>query len=231
VKQNGEHGSPWGAASQDAKSTARTAHNIGIEIHGGRAIVLIPAGSRTPVARAMTFTTVADGQRAVEVRVVRCAPASGSRQPADSASPYSADSASRHPTDSIRPAGVAGRFLVPLRTGRRGEARIDIGISLDQEGVIRAWGVDRSTGARQEGTFAGLWALPPEARHPAVTALARRLDADLARPEFEGMTTLRGGGMLAAALAEQRVDGPGLAAVAGEIDGMRRSTAEPPVRL
>jgi hypothetical protein len=126
---------------------------------------------------------------------------------------------------------VAGRFLVSLRTGRRGEARIDIGISLDQEGVIRAWGVDRSTGARQEGTFAGLWALPPQARPPAVTALARRLDADLARPEFEGMTTLRGGGMLVAALAEQRVDGPGLAALAGEIDGMRRSTAEPPVRL
>lgn len=231
MKQNGEHESPWGAASQKAKSTtyrdsestARTAHSIGIEVHGGRAIVLIPAGSRTPVARAMTFTTVADGQRAVEVRVVRCSPALGSRDPADSAS--------RHPTDSIRPTGVAGRFLVPLRTGRRGEARIDIGISLDQEGIIRAWGVDRSTGARQEGTFAGLWALPPQARAPAVTALARRMDADLARPEFEGMTTLRGGGTLVAALAEQRVDGPGLAALAGEIDGIRRSTAEPPVRL
>jgi molecular chaperone DnaK (HSP70) len=50
----------------------RTADSIGIEVHGGRAIVLIPAGSRIPVARAMTFTTVADGQRAVEVRVVRC---------------------------------------------------------------------------------------------------------------------------------------------------------------
>ena len=74
------------------QNEGRTADGIGIEVHGGRAIVLIPAGSRTPVARAMTFTTVADGQRAVEVRVVRC----------------SAEMASGR-------SGIVGRFL-----GRRG---------------------------------------------------------------------------------------------------------------
>ena len=65
MKQNEDH-------EKAAIFAVRTAQSIGIEVHGGRAIVLIPAGSRTPVARAMTFTTVADGQRAVEVRVVRC---------------------------------------------------------------------------------------------------------------------------------------------------------------
>jgi hypothetical protein len=200
VKQNAEHQGPQGGET-------RTAQSIGIEVHGGRAIVLIPAGSRTPVARAMTFTTVADGQRAVEVRVVRCSPGEG---------------------PSFRPSGVVGRFLVPgLRTGRRGEARIDIGISLDREGVIRAWGVDRSTGARQEGTFAGLWALPPQARPPAIAALARRVHAAFARPGFEGAAALRRD----VALEDGSADGPALAALVGEIDSIRRSTAAPPVRL
>lgn len=205
-------------------SSARTAYSIGIEVHGGRAIVLIPAGSRTPVARAMTFTTVADGQRAVEVRVVRCGAGK-------SAPRYSADSASGC-AESTRPSGVVGRFLVTgLRTGRRGEARIDIGISLDREGVIRAWGADRSSGARQEATFAGLWALAPQARPAALFALARRLDAELARPDFANIPGLRNEDRLMDELVGQGANGSTLAALAGEIDSIRRSTAEPPVRL
>ena len=210
------------------ETAVRTAHSIGIEVHGGRAIVLIPAGSRTPVARAMTFTTVADGQRAVEVRVVRCS------------------------SETSLPSGVVGRFLVPgLRTGMRGAARIDIGISLDRQGVIRAWGVDRFTGARQEATFAGLWALPARARPQALSALARRVESELARPEFESLPSLRDERPLVGVSAESAVfvgaesagyvdaesagyvdaDGEVLAALAGEIDSIRRSTSDPPVRI
>ena len=182
----------------------RTADSIGIEVHGGRAIVLIPAGSRIPVARAMTFTTVADGQRAVEVRVVRCGPG--------------------------RPRGIVGRFLVHgLRSGRRGEARIDIGVSLDREGIIRAWGADRSTGTRQEAAFAGMWALAPEARPRALSALARRVKEELALPEFEESPGLRDEGRLLRGLGNGD-GGAVLAALAGEIDSLRRSTADPPVR-
>jgi hypothetical protein len=220
--------------------SARTAHSIGIEVHGGRAIVLIPAGSRTPVARAMTFTTVADGQRAVEVRIVRCAPGdaechdakSAGYVDAKSAGYVDAKSAGYVGAESVRPSGVVGRFLVPgLRTGRRGEARIDIGISLDQEGVLRAWGADRSTGARQEATFAGLWALAHQARTQALSALARRVDVELAGTEFEDIPAFRNESVLIKASAGQGVNGPALAALAGEIDSIRRSTAEPPVRL
>jgi molecular chaperone DnaK (HSP70) len=215
VKQNDRHENrPGGfrdaesAGYLDAESAGRTAHSIGIEVHGGRAIVLIPAGSRTPVARAMTFTTVTDGQRAVEVRVVRCTP------------------------ESALPSGVVGRFLVPgLRTGMRGEARIDIGISLDREGLIRAWGADRSTGARQEATFAGLWALAPQARPRALAELARRVDDELSRPEFEDAPGLRSEARAMRDRAGQDADGPALAALAGEIHSIRRSTAEPPVRI
>jgi molecular chaperone DnaK (HSP70) len=152
---------------------ARTAQSIGIEVYAGReqlggvppkaasgagrAVVLIAAGARLPAARAMTFTTVADRQRAIEVRVVRC-------------------------TADARPSGVVGRFLLPgLPDGLRGEARIDIGLSLDREGVLRAWASERSCGARQEASFAGLWALEPDKKPDAIAALARRVDAGIER--------------------------------------------------
>jgi molecular chaperone DnaK (HSP70) len=199
----------------------RTADSIGIEVHGGRAIVLIPAGSRIPVARAMTFTTVTDGQRAVEVRVVRCDTAGSRILP-----PAGLTSAAAQG----RPTGIVGRFLVPgVRDGKRGEARIDIGISLDREGIIRAWGADRSTGTRQEAAFAGMWALAPESRPRALSALARRVNAELARPEFEDSPGLRIEGRLMRDNG-RRDGGAGLAALAGEIDSLRRTTADPPVR-
>lgn len=200
----------------------RTADSIGIEVHGGRAIVLIPAGSRIPVARAMTFTTVTDGQRAVEVRVVRCETAGSRLLPPAGRLPSAAAQG--------RPSGIVGRFLVPgVRNGKRGEARIDIGISLDREGIIRAWGADRSTGMRQEAAFAGMWALAPESRPRALSALARRVNAELARPEFEDSPGLRNEGRLMRELGKGD-GGAGLAALAGEIDSLRRTTADPPVR-
>jgi hypothetical protein len=116
---------------------------------------MIEAGARMPAARVMTFTTVADHQRAIEVRVVRC-------------------------TADARPSGVVGRFLLSgLRDGLRGEARIDIGLSLDREGVLRVWASERSSGARQEVSFAGLWALEPDLRPDAIASLARRVDAGI----------------------------------------------------
>jgi hypothetical protein len=193
----------------------RTMHGIGIEVYGGRCIVMIPAGSRTPVARGMTFTTVSDGQRAVEVRVVRCT---------------SGAAGERGAVTDGRHAGVVGRFLVPgLGTGRRGEARIDIGISLDGDGTLRAWGADRSSGARQDATFPGMWALPPQARPRALAALARRVHGDLAGPEFEDSPGLREECRLVADLTGTGVGGAALAALAGEIESMKRSTASRPV--
>jgi len=200
VNQNGEE--------------ARTVRGIGIEVHGGSAVVLIPTGSRTPVARAMTFTTVADGQRAVEVRIVRCS---------------TAGAGGMHGRDAqaSRPDGVVGRFLVPgLRQALRGEARVDIGVSLDHEGVIRAWGRDRHTGARQDATFPGLWALPARARTGAASRLARRLEAEL---EGRGARSLRSEGNLLRWHAAEAGGGPFLAALAGELDVLRRSTVQPPL--
>jgi hypothetical protein len=201
--------SPW-------SSEGRTLHNVGIEVHGGRAIVLILAGWQIPVERAMTFTTVADGQRAVEVRIVRCALQRELRGTAFSA----------------RPTGVIGRFLLPcLRNGRRGDARIEVGISLDGAGVIRAWGVDRSTGTRQETMFAGLWAIVPEARSLAHAALSQRVGAAVARSGLQEGVRLRKEQRFLKDLTVQRASGHALVALAGEICAMGRSTAAPTVCL
>ena len=209
-------------------NAVRTVQHIGIEVHGGSAVVLIPAGSRTPVARAMTFTTVADGQGAVEVRVVRCVGA-GEAAPGAGARTGGAPLAGR-PAGG-RPAGVVGRFLVPgLRRGARGEARIDIGISLDRHGVIRAWGADRQTGARQEAAFPGLWALPSQSRPQALNRLAGLLEEYLEHPPREA-AALQAEGRLLVAHASDAGGGAFLAALAGEIDAVLRSTAHPPVEV
>jgi molecular chaperone DnaK (HSP70) len=185
----------------------RITQSIGIEAYGGATVVLLPAGSLTPVARAMTFTTVADGQRAVEVRVVRC-------------------------STRGRPSGVVGRFLVTgLRSGPAGEARIDIGLSLDREGVMRAWGVDRHTGARQEAAFPGLWALEAGARPRAVSRLAARVAAELARNDVAGSAELRQEAGRLQGTPNDVPCGPFLAAVLGEIATRRRATLEPPVAV
>ena len=221
--------------TENRKATvpAWTAQNIGIEVFagrdqphgaaratafsGGRAVILIAAGARLPAARAMTFTTVSDRQRAIEVRVVRC-------------------------TADARPSGMVGRFLLPgLCDGARGEARIDIGLSLDLGGVLRAWASDRATGARQEASFAGLWALGPELRPDACSQLARGVDAGIDRLPRGAQAALRtdrdeaeqraraGGGIHRGGEPAASADyATALATLAGEIDARagRRELAD-----
>jgi len=141
----------------------RTTCSLGIEIQGGLAVVLIPEGSRAPVARAQTFTTVAFGQRALEIRVVRCDP-------------------------ERRPAGLIIRFLLAgIRAGRRGEARIEIGMALDSGCGLRAWAAesggnarstDAGSGARQEVFCSGFSAFPPNAQVKSLARLLRHFSAD-----------------------------------------------------
>jgi molecular chaperone DnaK (HSP70) len=149
-----------------ASARARTTQSIGIEILDRKAVILIGVGSLTPVARTLTFTTVADGQRAIEVRVVRCL--------------------------SGRRAGtLVGRFvLAGVRPAPRGEARIDVGLSLSREGILRVWGADRSTGARQEASFSGAWALDSVGRAEALRALESLLAEEERFPEVKGLAGL-----------------------------------------
>jgi hypothetical protein len=92
----------------------------------------MPEGSTPPAVRARVFTTVIDSQRAVEIRVVAC---NGSRP----ASP------------------PLVRFLLAgIRRGARGRARIQIGLALEADGMVRAWAAELGGTAREEVFFPGI---------------------------------------------------------------------------
>ena len=110
-------------------SPTRVARALGVVILGGRAVTLVPGGSHAPFSRSRVFTTVTNGQRAVEIRVVTCG---GER--------------------SISPP-IARFLLAGIRRGVRGEARIEIGISLEAGGVLRAWAAEIGGMAREQIFF------------------------------------------------------------------------------
>ena len=103
---------------------------LGIEVDGGRTVVLIREGAPIPAAGRMVFTTVADGQPAVEIPVVE--------------------------VSGLPPRAVTiGRFLLAgFPVGRRGSPRIEVALALDEQGVLHARARDGSSGACQEVTFA-----------------------------------------------------------------------------
>jgi molecular chaperone DnaK (HSP70) len=110
----------------------RTSRGLGIVILGGRAVVLMPEGTPAPFSRSRVFTTVTDGQRAVEIRVVAC---SGERP--------------MYPP-------VARFLLAGIRRGARGQARIEIGLSLQADGLLHAWAAEFGGMAREEVFFPGI---------------------------------------------------------------------------
>jgi molecular chaperone DnaK (HSP70) len=103
---------------------------LGIEVDGGRTVVLIREGTSIPAAGRMVFTTVADGQPAVEIPVVE--------------------------VSGLPPRAVTiGRFLLAgFPVGRRGSPRIEVALDLDERGVLHARARDGRSGACQEVTFA-----------------------------------------------------------------------------
>ena len=110
----------------------------------------IPEGSAAPRAEARTFTTVSDGQRAVEIRIVRCG---GGR---------------------VRPEPIVRFLLAGIRAGRRGEARIEIGLALEEGLMLRAWAAETGGSAREEIFFSGAPAVYPRGVGTDLLALLER---------------------------------------------------------
>jgi hypothetical protein len=153
-------------------SPARTARGLGIEIFGGTAVVLLPPGSRAPCAGSRVFTTVSDSQRAVEIRVVPC-------------------SAGR-----VIGAPLARFLLAGIRRGQRGQARIEIGLSLGKDGLLRAWAAESGGSAREETVFSGLpEVFPGGLRGSTLSLVLERARGNWppARPEdtLRGMVALK----------------------------------------
>jgi molecular chaperone DnaK (HSP70) len=113
-----------------APGGARASCALGIGVDGGRTVVLIREGAPVPARGRMLFTTVADGQPAVEIPVVRV---------------------------SGRPAQAfpIGRFVLSgFAVGLRGAPRIEVGLAIDDRGILHAHARDPQSGACQEVTFA-----------------------------------------------------------------------------
>merc|ERR1711937_723906 len=97
--------------------------SLGIETLGGVFTKLIPRNTTIPTKKAQTFSTAADGQTQVEIKVFQ-----GEREMA-------ADNK------------LLGQFeLVGLPPAPRGVPQIEVSFDIDANGVVNVGAVDKSTG-------------------------------------------------------------------------------------
>lgn len=118
-------GSAGGLRVEDALS-----RSFGLEIDHDEFISLIPKNTPIPVARKRTFTTVADDQPSVEIHVLQ------------GESPRASDNLS------------LGRFLLTgIRSGKKGEPRIEVEFSVDSDEILHVRARDLDTGTSQAVTI------------------------------------------------------------------------------
>jgi len=107
-----------------------TSHSLGVEIDDGTFIPIIRKNSPLPSVQFKTFTTVADNQRSVEIKILE-----GESRKASLNSPY-------------------GRFLLSgIRQGRKGDPRIKVAFKIDTDGLLHVKAKDLDTGIRQNIIF------------------------------------------------------------------------------
>ncbi len=105
-------------------------HSLGVEIDDGSFIPIIIKNSSVPSVRFQTFTTVADNQSSVEIKILE-----GENRSASENSPY-------------------GRFLLSgIRKGRKGDPRIKVAFKVDSDGLLHVKAKDLDTGIRQNIIF------------------------------------------------------------------------------
>jgi molecular chaperone DnaK len=107
-----------------------TSHSLGVEIDDGTFIPIIQKNSPLPSVQFKTFTTVADNQRSVEIKILE-----GEYRRASLNSPY-------------------GRFLLSgIRQGQKGDPRIKVAFKVDTDGLLHVKAKDMDTGIRQNIIF------------------------------------------------------------------------------
>lgn len=108
-----------------------TSHSLGVEIDDGTFVPIIRKNSPLPSVQFKTFTTVADNQRSVEIKILE-----GENTLASFNSPF-------------------GRFLLSgIRQGRKGDPRIKVAFKMDTDGLLHVKAKDLDTGTRQNIIFA-----------------------------------------------------------------------------
>lgn len=97
---------------------------LSVELADGRCVPIIRKNQTVPVARTRMFTTVSDGQTEADVHIVQ------------------------GQNDLARRNRSLGRFTLPnIKHARRGEARIAVTVSVNEDGVVRIDAGDRDTGS------------------------------------------------------------------------------------
>jgi molecular chaperone DnaK len=104
--------------------------SLGIETLGGVMTPLIPANTTIPTKKSQVFSTAADNQTEVEIKVLQ-----GDRAMA-------ADNK------------VLGRFnLVGIPPAPKGVPQIEVGFDIDANGIVNVSAKDKSTGKEQKSTY------------------------------------------------------------------------------
>ncbi len=125
--------------------------SFGVEIDKGDYVVLVEKNSPLPLKRKRLFTTIADGQDTVEIHVLQ----------------GDADKASLNCS--------LGRFILSgIRSGKRGEARIELEFYVDNDEILRVAAHDLDTGAIYAVTLLGSSSCAAPSR---IASLAERLVA------------------------------------------------------
>jgi molecular chaperone DnaK len=107
-----------------------TTHSLGVEIDDGSFVPIIRKNSALPSIQFKTFTTVADNQRAVEIKILE-----GEHFRASRNAPY-------------------GQFLLSgIRKGKKGDPRIKVAFKVDNDGLLHVKAKDLDTGIRQNVIF------------------------------------------------------------------------------
>ncbi len=113
--------------------------SLGIETLGGVMTRLIERNTTIPTSRTEVFTTAADNQKTVEIRVFQ-----GER-------------------DLVQFNKPLGTFqLTGIQPGPRGGPKIDVTFDIDVNGIVEVSAKDRATGKAQSITITGAGALPKE---------------------------------------------------------------------
>jgi molecular chaperone DnaK len=124
------YGSFSESAADDLRVSDALSRSFGLEIDGNDFITIIPKNSPVPVSRKRTFTTVADNQSSVEIHVLQ--------------------GESRRASENLS----LGRFLLSgIRTGKKGEPRIEVEFSIDSDEILQVRARDIDTGAEHDVTI------------------------------------------------------------------------------
>jgi molecular chaperone DnaK len=105
-------------------------HPLGLEIDGGRVVHLVQKNTPIPVTDVRVFTTISDNQSSVEIHVVQ------------------GDKSYARENKSL------GRFLLSdIRRGKKGEPRIEVDFTINEDGILLVKARDLDTGSEQKVTL------------------------------------------------------------------------------